>query len=75
MVTRRKPDNERLLVNLRRFLEELEGLKTEIGEFEEELGLPRSSGDQPWDIRLHRLRARLRDTRAASLVSARSASL
>jgi len=73
MVTRPKPDNERLIVNIKRFLEELEGLKSEIGEFEDELGLPRSGGDQPWDVRLHRLREVLRDHRAANRASARSA--
>ena len=69
MVTRPKPDNQRLIVNIRRFLEELEGLKAEIDEFESELGLPRSCGDQPWDVRLHRLREVLRDARAANRAS------
>jgi hypothetical protein len=64
MVSGRRSENERLIVNIRRFLDEFEALKTEIGEIEDELGLPRLSDDQPWDVRLHRLRERLRDARA-----------
>jgi len=73
MVSGRRSENERLIANIRRFLDEFEGLKTEIGEIEDELGLPRLSDDQPWDVRLHRLRERLRDARAENRANASSA--
>ena len=54
--TPKKTPEERAIASIRAVVRDIDKVECLLARTEDQLGLPRSRADEPWDDRLHRIR-------------------